>query len=155
MLIRILASVSTLLLAAACGCASSSSDESASSATHVGARVVASGSQTGIRGERDFVVRNSDEWTALWREHGSFQIPPPAQPDVDWTTSMVIGVVAGRRPTPGYELSLTRLERRSSHLRAVITETKPVGAAQAAVLTTPFLFVAVPKSDEPVEFVRE
>jgi hypothetical protein len=114
------------------------------------------GVHTPIRGERAVVLRDAEEWTELWREHASAQIPTAAAPTVDFGTQMVIGVVLGTCPTGGYGVEIVRVERTNSGLRAVAHRTTPPeGSAQTMVLSKPFHFVVVERSAAPVDFVWE
>jgi hypothetical protein len=117
---------------------------------------LAKGNQSGMRGEGYFVARTQEEWLALWKEHASSQIPPPPAPQVGWASQMVIGVVLGQRPSAGYGVAFTALDRGPGKLIARVKEMRPdPKSPQAAVMTRPFCFMAIPRSDDRVEFRLE
>ncbi|MCC6409620.1 MAG: protease complex subunit PrcB family protein [Planctomycetes bacterium] len=117
---------------------------------------VVRGAHTAIRGERAVVVRNADDWEELWREHTSAQLATAVAPKVDFEREMVVGVVLATCPSGGYAVEIVRAERLGDRWRVVAHRTcPPEGSMQTAVLTKPFHFVALPKSDAPIEFAWE
>lgn len=117
------------------------------------ATTIAKGSQSGIRRERQFAARTPEEWERVWSEHSRNVLPPPQPPAVDWTRDMVLGVVLGDRPSGGYSVNIAKIEGTSDGLRVWAAEIRPVpGAMQAAVVTSPFHLVSVPRHAGKVEF---
>jgi hypothetical protein len=68
---------------------------------------------------------------------------------------MVIAVTMGTRPTGGHKVEITRVEETSGRLEVSVKQTSPPkGAMTIQMLTAPFHFVAVPRSERKVEFVE-
>jgi len=112
---------------------------------------LARGDQSQIEERRDVVVRTMAEWTALWKQHGG-QGPPPA---VDLTGSMVIGVFEGSRPTAGYAVEITRIEKDDRGLVVTYREEVPApGDMLAQVMTSPFHIVRTATYNGGVRFQR-
>ena len=114
-------------------------------------KVLDSGGQSGIEQRREVVVRTPDEWNALLAEHGSAR----KLPDVDFSTSTVIGVFLGTRPTGGYSVEIVRVEREAGGLVVSYRERKPGPDVMATqVLTMPYQLVTVDRVSGSVRFMK-
>lgn len=110
------------------------------------------GQHSGIDEPRDVTVRSAADWTALWKEHGA-QKPLPK---IDFARSIVLGVFLGSRPTGGYGVDITRVERDGKDLVVIYRERKPDPQAMVAqIITTPFHLVQVNRHDGQVRFRRD
>lgn len=111
--------------------------------------VVDEGTLSGIDERRQTVVRTSDEWRALWREHAGDR----EMPRVDFERATVLAVFAGSRPTAGWTARVTSVVPEGDGVRVTIVESGP-GADQlvAQILTTPFQIVSVPRFTGPAVF---
>lgn len=110
-----------------------------------------SGGQSQIEKPRQAVARTQAEWEALWKAHGAEGKPPA----VDLTRAMVIGVFLGTRPTAGYAVEITRIEKREKDLVVTWREHGP-GPRDIVVqvLTAPFVLVRTEPHSGPVRFQR-
>ena len=124
----------------------------ATSAQTVMFKTVERGGQSGIETTREVVVRTEAEWTALWKQHA----PGRKRPPVDFTGSMVVGVFLGSRPTGGFDVEITRVERQGADLVVSYLERKPDPSdIVTQIITMPYHLVATERSDAPVRFARE
>jgi hypothetical protein len=115
-------------------------------------RTLGKGPLSAIDRPRQVVVRTPDEWNALWRAHTAGH-SLGAQPAVDFSREMVVGVFLGTRPTAGYGVEIVRTVEANGVLNVEYVETAPGPDAVAAqVLTAPFHLVAVPRHEGPVTF---
>ena len=109
---------------------------------------VAKGYRSGIREPLQIVVRNQDEWNAIWKRHSSIDRNPPLAPSIDFNREMVVGIFLGEKRTGAYEVEIGRAERRDSSLYFYYREKSPAADAIATqVLTQPFHLVKVAKYD--------
>ena len=109
------------------------------------------GQQSNIDDAREVTVRTAAEWTALWKLHAG-ERPRPA---VDFSKSTVMGVFLGSRPTGGYDVEITGIEKEGSDLIVTWREQRPErGAMLSQVLTMPFHLVSIPKHTGPVKFKK-
>ena len=114
------------------------------------------GINSGIREPAQIVVRSQSEWDALWARHMRVRTAPPPPPAVDFSTEMVVALFLGERPTGGYAIEMTRVERTDSSLAVHFRVTKPdPGAMLMQVLTQPFHLIKLPRVDEPLRFLPE
>ena len=127
------------LLLAACRTAPSGAD---------GFRTISHGYQTGITSGTVRVARTEAEWTSLWREHTSRELPRPSVPTIDFAKEMVVCVLSGERPSGGYGIEVVDATFDGKALLLGTRETKP--AADAVVpmmITRPFHMIATPTTD--------
>src|SRR5215510_16298514 len=117
---------------------------------------LAKGLASGVAQPTQLVVRSQNDWAALWSRHMRTQVASPPPPSVDFSHDMVVALFMGERPTGGYAIEVTRIERTDSGLSVHYRTRQPDPAAmQAQALTQPFHLVALPRTDGPVTFVAE
>jgi len=107
------------------------------------------GDLSGIEERREAVVRTAAEWAALWKQHQPGQKPPA----IDFTRSMVAGVFLGSRPTGGYTLEVTAVQREGADLVVIYRESKPDPKMMVTqMITSPFDLVRIDRHAGPVRF---
>jgi hypothetical protein len=117
---------------------------------------VAQGGASGLRQPLRTVVRTPSQWAALWKEHGRTAEPPPPRPPVDFRRDAVIVVALGPRPTAGWGVEITRIDRLPTETVVHVRQRRPApDALTAQVLTQPYHFVRVPRPRGAVRFVDE
>jgi hypothetical protein len=106
---------------------------------------------SGIEQPRTVVIRTASEWKTLNNQRGR----GAAKPAVDFTRSTVIGVFLGTRPTGGFSVEITGIERQGKGLTVTWREKKPGPDDMVSqVLTAPYQLVTIDKFDGPVAFTR-
>lgn len=114
---------------------------------------VARGSQSGIRGPLQVVIRSASEWAELWRRHTAFAVPPPSVPQIDFGNEMVIGVLTGERRSGGYDVKILEVWRQADRLSVLYRETTPpTRALTTQALTYPHHLIRTERSDLNVVF---
>jgi hypothetical protein len=117
-------------------------------------RTLAKGAHSGIQEAKRERIKTPDVWDRLWEKH-SVRTPPEEKPAVNFDQEMVIAMTMGRRRTGGYAIEITEVRAVENRLRIEYQQsTPPEGAMTIQVLTAPFHFVAVPRSDLEPEFVE-
>ena len=107
------------------------------------------GDLSGIEERREAVIRTAAEWASLWKQHQPDQKPPA----IDFTRSMVAGVFLGSRPTGGYALEVTAVERDGADLVVIYREGKPDPKMMVTqMITSPFHLVRIDRHAGPVRF---
>jgi hypothetical protein len=116
---------------------------------------LAHGSASGVVQPTRIVVRSQNDWAALWSRHVRTQSTSPPPP-VDFSRDMVVALFMGERPTAGYAIEVTRIERTGAGLTVHYRMTRPDPAAlNAQALTQPFQLIKLPRVDDAVTFVAE
>jgi hypothetical protein len=123
------------------------------------AGVIDSTNGSGVHDARNVVVKDKDAWARLWAEHAS-QVPGmPATrplPDVDFNTQMVIGVFLGMGGNGCNSTSISSVSSDGKTITVRHSDTVPgIGIMCAMYVPSPAQLVTVPRSDLPVQFVRE
>jgi hypothetical protein len=105
---------------------------------------IASGATSGITIGRKALVRDSEDWAALWAEHIRGVSGPLPPPQVDFSQEAVIAIFLGTRPTGGFSVTIRRVERERDGLMVYFREVRPAkGVLVSQVLTQPFHIVLV------------
>jgi VWFA-related protein len=106
---------------------------------------------TGGGAQRESVVRNEQDWAALWAQLPTKQ----AAPQVAFDQMMVVGVFLGNRPTSGYKVEIAGVGKDGDTLIVMYREVPPVqGSSVTATVTTPFAVAGVTKHDGPIRFEK-
>ena len=106
-------------------------------------RLIEKGDHSRIDTAKQVLVRTSEEWTALWRQHA----PDRAKPAIDFSKEIVVGLFMGSRPSAGFAITLVATIVAKGALVVQYREIVPPRDAIAAqVITMPFHFVAIPRA---------
>ncbi len=109
------------------------------------------GEISGIENAAQLVARTPADWQALWARHESGKPLPP----VDFSSEMVVAVALGSRPSSGYGIEIVAAERDGDDLVVRYRATTPArGTVAAAIVTTPYHFVRVPRVEGTVRFEK-
>jgi hypothetical protein len=112
---------------------------------------VAQGSDSQIIEPRQVVIRSAADWNTFWRLHS----PDGDVPRVDFTSSIVVGVLLGTRPTAGYRVDIVAVRIDGNRAIVEYRERAPApGGLLAQILTSPFHLVRVAARPADVEFIR-
>jgi hypothetical protein len=111
------------------------------------------GEQSRIERLRQVVVRTESDWKTLARQRG----PAVAGTQrVDFARSMIVGVFLGSRPTAGYGVEITGIDRNDAEMIVTWRERKPAADDMVAqVVTAPYLLVVVDTFAGAVKFARD
>lgn len=141
-----LAIAATLFLA---GCASPAQSEPARF------RTLAKGAFSGITEPKTELIKTESEWEKLWAKHNSISNPSDKRPKVDFRKEMVVAITMGQQRTGGYEIEVLDVVKADNRLKITYKRTTPdPGAISIQVLTAPFHFIAVPRTDLKPEFAE-
>ena len=81
---------------------------------------------------------------------------PPPPPSVDFSRDMVVALFMGERPTGGYAIEVTQIERTDAGLSIRYRTRHPdPSAMQTQALTQPFHLIKLARVDDSVTFVAE
>lgn len=118
-----------------------------------GFTTIVSGDRCGVPHALFARIDGQERWEELWRTHANRSIPRPATPAVDFEREVVLALVLGQRPSAGYRLEVTSVREEGGTLVVEAREVEPLAdALHAAVVSTPFHFVRVPRTEGGIEF---
>jgi uncharacterized membrane protein len=105
---------------------------------------IARGDASHVAEPRRFLCRTDDEWRALWAIHAGPGADPPA---VDLATVVVAAAFAGEKPSAGYSIEITTAAPADRGVTLSVEERAPgPDTIAAAIMTSPFHIVAVPRT---------
>jgi hypothetical protein len=112
---------------------------------------IGDGSSSRLQKPTGLVVKSRARWKTLWRALGAGGKLPP----VDFSRHMLVVASQGRQPSGGHQLRIAGVGDTGDALVADVTEVSPgPGCVTTGVITSPYHVVRVPRSDQPVRFVR-
>ena len=118
---------------------------------------IAGGTVSGIDEPRQVVVRTTDEWQAVWKEHNGRTPAPP----VDFSAATVVGLFLGSRlAARGSRLAAHGGVRGRDHrpqegdvlVVEYVERTPRPGSFVAQIITSPFHLVSVARNEGEVQF---
>jgi hypothetical protein len=99
------------------------------------------------------VVRDSAEWSAMWRGITRPFYPPPPLPRVDFDHDMVVVAALGARSTGGYDIVIEGASQDASSIEIALRASSPApGCPVSAATTQPVDVATIPASTRPVRF---
>lgn len=114
---------------------------------------IAGGDGSRILEPRRMIVRDAEEWRALWALHAG---PEVESPGVDFSTRMVAAVFAGEQPSPAFEIEITGARHWGAGLEVLVEQRTPAADTVAAqVVATPFHIVSLPRHIGDVAFTDD
>lgn len=143
-----------LLLAASLlvGCLEGGGPAPATGAVQVAMRDLDQGASSAIDEPVRRVVADDAAWAAFWAEHAADQIPAPAPPEVDFAKERVLAVVMGQKSSGCFGIAVTNVTRDGPGVVHARVESFEGGPVCAAVLTSPYHFVAIEDRTSQVAF---
>lgn len=73
-------------------------------------------------------------------------------PEVNFEDSTVVAIHLGMRPSTGYSAAVTSVQESGTAVMVHYEESTPGNCGAGAAVTYPYCFVAIEKTDKPVEF---
>jgi hypothetical protein len=110
---------------------------------------------SGVIDSTRVVIRDRTRWREYWaRIHRPF-VPPPREPEIDFSREMVIVAALGRRPSLGYDILIRSAKRDSAGIEVQLRRSKPgQGCPVGAAITEPVDLARIPASDLQVRFTE-
>ena len=107
---------------------------------------------SGIDEPGQFILRNADDWAAVWQRIHGRSSPKPPVPTFDFDRAMVVVVALGRQRSGGYAIRVERAYREEATTVIVVHEESPGERCVVTnALTSPVDVAKLPVSPDPVE----
>jgi len=107
---------------------------------------IARGDGSHVTEPRRVTAGTDQEWRALWATHAG---PGTEAPAIDLGAVTVAAAFAGEKPSAGHSIEITAAEHGPGGVTLLVDVRGPgPGMAAAAIITSPFHIVAVPKGIE-------
>lgn len=106
-------------------------------------------------GPLQFVIRDRIQFTDFWKRAQIFATPGvgvPPMPEIDFSKNMLVAVVMGNKPTPGYQIIIDGACEVDGHLDVFMTSIDPTECSQIEGKSAAADIVILPRTDLPVVF---
>lgn len=157
-MMRLAASIATVVLVAACEPAPEQEPVAAPTATIAMVRLAAdSGTfamNSGYETPATLVIRDSSAWAAAWSTIQLGVEPPAAMPAVDFAREMLVLVAIGQQPNGGHSVVITSSTYDSTGAVVVRAEHATPGSScmNTMALVQPVDVARIPQTDATVRF---
>ena len=121
--------------------------------TRLGRGATAYTTYSGLNDSVRAVIRDSAEWSAVWKGITRPFYPAPTVPQVDFDRDMVVVAALGARSTGGYDIVIEGARQDSSTIEIALRTSSPApGCPVSAATTQPVDLATIPASSRSVRF---
>jgi hypothetical protein len=99
------------------------------------------------------LIKNQDDWNDTWLIAKGKIEPLPSIPTIDFGNEYIIAAFMGQRPTSGYKIEITEIEKRGSILDVFLKKYETPG--MLTVITNPYCLVRLPKGNYDLNIIEE
>jgi len=99
------------------------------------------------------LVKSESDWEKVWIQAKGRIDPLPALPTVDFNRQYVVAAFMGERPSSGYHIEITSIEKRGEILDVFIKKYETPG--MLTVMTSPFYLARLPRGDYELNVIEE
>jgi hypothetical protein len=99
------------------------------------------------------LITSDRDWEKTWLVARGRIDPLPARPTVDFKRHYVIAAFMGQRPSSGYHIEVTSIEKQGVVLNVNIMKYETPG--MLTVMTSPFTLVRVPRGDYHLNVIED
>ncbi len=99
------------------------------------------------------LVKNESDWDKVWIQAKGRIDPLPARPTVDFSRQYVIAAFMGERPSSGFRIEISAIEKRGKILDVYIKKYETPG--MLTVVTNPFYLARLPRADYELNVLEE
>ncbi len=111
------------------------------------------GFYSGVKKRGEFVIKNREDFSELWRSLKSIFIPFPEPTFIDFEKFMLICVFMGERSTGGFNIEIERIIERGREILVYVKEESPGrNCVVTMAFTQPYHIVKLEKKDKKVKF---
>lgn len=99
------------------------------------------------------LVKKESDWEKVWIQAKGRIDPLPERPTVDFTRQYVIAAFMGQRPSSGFRIEVTAIEKRGKILDVYVKKYETPG--MLTVMTSPFYLARLPRGDYELNIIEE
>lgn len=109
--------------------------------------------RSSIKDESQLIIRDAEEWNAIWNKMNSYRMPTPEQPEVNFEEYVVLACFMGEKTSGGYHVDLDKIEQTGKNINVYLTYTSPGQTCFVTeALTQPVIIVKVPRTEGEYSF---
>lgn len=115
--------------------------------------VVAEGKVSGLKEKQFLVIQDQATWDSVWTLIAEGKMPPPEQPAVSFSDSMLILVASGSRGVMNRSVRVQKIVAKGNALTVFVEICEPPeGAIVLPAFSQPYQVVRVPRFEGDVAF---
>jgi hypothetical protein len=99
------------------------------------------------------LVKNESHWEKIWIQAKGRVDPLPSRPTVDFSRQYVIAAFMGERPSSGYRIEISAIEKKGNILDVYVKKYETPG--MLTVITNPFYLARIPRGDYQLNVIEE
>ncbi len=99
------------------------------------------------------LIKNDRAWEKTWIRAKGKVNPLPTKPTVDFGKQYVIAAFMGQRPSSGFRIEISAIEKRGRQLNVYLKKYETPG--MLTVITSPFYLARVPKGNYRLNVIEE
>ena len=99
------------------------------------------------------LVKNERDWEKTWVQAKGKIDPLPSKPSVDFSRQYVIAAFMGERPSSGYHIEISNIEKKGGTLDVYVKKYETPG--MLTVITNPFYLARIPKGNYRLNVIEE
>lgn len=113
--------------------------------------VLLEGTHGGYKDAEFMVIDNSKDLKQIYTHLNKIRKPGFPIPKINFEKELVLALFMGEKSSGGYTILISEIEEVKDKVHVFIKKTKPEGMA-ATVITRPFYFCKIPKTDKEIVF---
>ncbi len=115
--------------------------------------VISCGDISGYVEEAYVLVKDEVQWAEVWKKHTGPYVNEMPCPEIVFSEKMVVCAFMGERHTAGYRISVEKIwaDEEKVHVE-IVKDAPPKDSVVAQVLTYPYVFVSLERTDADVVF---
>jgi len=139
------------LLLANLGC-QKNADNSINAPTKLNYDIVTAGQNSGLTIKEDYIIKNNQEWEAVWQKIVANQLEPSAAPAVDFNQETVIVIALGEKKTGGYSVKINNITETENQINIAYSINAPGSNPTLQAFTQPYIAIKITASDKTITF---
>ncbi|MCR4368305.1 MAG: protease complex subunit PrcB family protein, partial [archaeon] len=100
------------------------------------------------------VIKNAQDWEDFWNGQVKANTQPvPQVPELDFSSEMVVAVLAGNKKSGGYGVKIKQMVEQEDSILVIVENTSPGNECEVTTaITSPYEIVSTQKTGKAVEF---
>ena len=116
-------------------------------------QTILAGSHSLVDSSSVVLVKSEKDWDRIWVEAKGKVDPLPSRPSVDFSKQYVIAAFMGERPSSGYHIEISAIEKDGDILNVYIKKYETPG--MLTVMTNPFYLARLPRGNYEINVIEE
>lgn len=109
---------------------------------------IEAGAYSGVGNQKDAVIQDQEDWSALWSEFSSNVKPAPELPEINFEEELVIACFVGYQNSGGHSIEIKQVYKENGKLVIVRNHIAPgKNCIVTMAITQPYCMIKIPKTE--------